>query len=52
MRHTITVRDTGCRDAVIVWDDEAGTVEGNHSQVGELNEALANPPMAAHFPTR
>lgn len=50
MKHTITVRDTGNREAVIVWDDEAGTVEGDHSQVGELNEAFASPPMPIHFP--
>ena len=50
MKHTITARDTGYREAVIVWDDETGTVEGDHSQVGELAAALANPPMPVHFP--
>ena len=36
--------------AEILWDDATGTVEGDHSQVPELAQAIANPPMPVHFP--
>ena len=33
----------------IVWDDEAGTVEGDHSQIDRIREALARPtPLVLH----
>ena len=44
-KHTIMLPDfmVGREPRSIVWDDEAGTVEGDHSQLDSLREALAEP---------
>lgn len=50
-RHTIMFPDfmVGRDLRSIVWDDEAGAVEGDHSQLDVIREALARPtPLVLH----
>ena len=50
-KHTLMVPDfmVGRELRSIVWDDEAGTVEGEHSQIDDLREDLAKPtPYVVH----
>ena len=44
-KHTIMFPDWMVGDDLrsIVWDDEAGTVEGDHSQIDSLRKTLAKP---------
>ena len=44
-KHTIMFPDwmVGREPRSIVWDDEAGTVEGDHSQLDSIREAFAEP---------
>lgn len=44
-KHRIRVPDwqRGQELRTIVWDDEAGAVDGDHSQVGWIDEVLAAP---------
>ena len=44
-KHTIMFPDwrRGREPRRIVWDDEAGTVEGDHSQISLIREALDEP---------
>ena len=44
-QHTIMFPDwmVGRELRSIVWDDDAGTVEGEHSHIDDLREALAEP---------
>ena len=44
-QHTIMFPDimVGRELRSIVWDDEAGTVEGEHSRLDRIREALAEP---------
>ena len=50
-KHTLMIPDmmVGRELRSIVWDDEAGTVEGEHSQLYRLRMALAKPtPYVIH----
>ena len=50
-KHTLMIPDimVGRDLRSIVWDDEAGTVEGEHSRLYRLREALARPtPLILH----
>ena len=45
MKHMIVTRDGVLKQARIVWDDETGTVEGDHSKAPDLAAAIGNGPM-------
>lgn len=45
MKHTIIAKDGVLKQARIVWDDEAGTVEGDHSEAPRLAAAIGDGPM-------
>ena len=50
-KHTLMIPDSrvGRELRSIVWDDEAGTVEGEHSKLDRLRKALAEPtPLVIH----
>ena len=50
-KHTIMFPDWMVGDDLrsIVWDDKAGTVEGDHSQIDSLRKTLAKPtPYVIH----
>jgi hypothetical protein len=50
VKHTIVARDDGFRLGRLVWNDETGEVDGDHTKASDLADAIGNGPMTVPSP--